>query len=1253
MMRKKIIFISLIFLGAVLLGLKFSAQQPQPQQCIEITSRFTENFNDIDFKDVDNTTAANWPPGPVKLNRLGANFDITVPAGMGARIYVCDAGDFDGDGKPDLVGLDISSGANFSLKLIRNFYNDVNGDGRDDDGIIYQVDNSKIFDSGLTVGPAAITVGDYNGDGLLDFFFYKNGNDSFSYTNFVAVMYINQGTAADPVFYPRTDPRNLNFTNIFMNRGIYCNWAANHLYTVDIDKDGDLDILVASQDKIFLMKNPGPLRFSLSEWSVEELNYDQRTGYKAPLPAGGFTDRGTSAVAAADFDLDGDIDVVCGSVNGWPFLVYYQNDGTGKFSRSEIPIPDPTCTGTVAIAVADFDQNGWKDIFVATDRWNAGNRAKIWWLRNMGRTAVTVINPQTGEEETYYEINWIFKCENNCQPIIPPDYDVDISCVVDYDGDGDYDLILADANHSGDYYLVINLLADVYVLYGEAISTNVVRNLINPRQYAITKARIVNLNQGVSGSSSGLRITYYLSNDGGLHWEPYRTFEGSNIRPWSDSDWHIFSNFGGDLRWKAVLEAQEDQMAEYTGASYDTPLIRQLTIEFTYVSRREYSRSSVATSVIDRLGQNRKLIIAASFIYPGWEGHLRAYDVTGMRAVQNNYSNLRTVTASEPGSDTGRWLAEGVELLWDAGELLMDRDPRTRTIYTAINPNRPASGNLQRVEFNLANLELLRPILGDYQNNEEGLILFVRGHGRYWRLGDINHSTPAVVGPPQEDPRLMGSGYAEFKQALSDRRKVVYVGANDGMLHCFDASTGEELWAFIPYNQLSRLKEMWPVDQARKLRYFSRKAYVDSSPSVSDVFINGQWRTVLVCGQGEGQGQAPDGFNNGQTQNYHYYYFALDVTDPENPIPMWEFAGDRIRRQGRNYNMTNGQTWSVPYIARVRLSSGPTWVAFVGSGYCHPVDSGYQAYIGNTFAAINIVNGDLLWSARISDLDSSDQRRSSNPFPNIYVSLPGSPNGLDLNKDGYVDCVYIGDLDGRIWRLDVTSQNTNSWRMTEIFRDRCLYPIITKPAIWLGFSASGSNYPRIYFGTGGHESAPAERRYSFVALTDNVYLDKNGNLRTDNPEVELEWYMGNVTETGLGSAKFVGSLEAGEKIWADPVIANYIVYFSTLKGSIEAADPCQNLGDLGRLYARFIQPVLGVPAGGSALKNAQGQALDYLALASKARTAVTIGERQRAGGTYKQDVYIQEYDSTIEKLEQPVGALLRIRSWREIYQVIR
>jgi hypothetical protein len=104
--------------------------------------------------------------------------------------------------------------------------------------------------------------------------------------------------------------------------------------------------------------------------------------------------------------------------------------------------------------------------------------------------------------------------------------------------------------------------------------------------------------------------------------------------------------------------------------------------------------------------------------------------------------------------------------------------------------------------------------------------------------------------------------------------------------------------------------------------------------------------------------------------------------------------------------------------------------------------------------------------------------------------------------------------------------------------------------------------------------------------------------------------------------------------------------------SIEAVDPCVNLEGVGKLYGRFIQSIAGSALGGSAFSDASGT-LQSLDLASKTRSAVTLGDTQRVNGDRKREVYIQEYDSTIQKLEQPVGAVLTIKSWREIYKVIR
>jgi hypothetical protein len=90
----------------------------------------------------------------------------------------------------------------------------------------------------------------------------------------------------------------------------------------------------------------------------------------------------------------------------------------------------------------------------------------------------------------------------------------------------------------------------------------------------------------------------------------------------------------------------------------------------------------------------------------------------------------------------------------------------------------------------------------------------------------------------------------------------------------------------------------------------------------------------------------------------------------------------------------------------------------------------------------------------------------------------------------------------------------------------------------------------------------------------------------------------------------------------------------------------------GKLYARYVQAYSGSAVGSSAFKDASGT-LQSLDLASKTRSAVTVGEISRVQGDRKRDVYIQEYDSTIQKLEQPVSAVLRIKSWREIYRIIR
>jgi Tfp pilus tip-associated adhesin PilY1 len=315
-------------------------------------------------------------------------------------------------------------------------------------------------------------------------------------------------------------------------------------------------------------------------------------------------------------------------------------------------------------------------------------------------------------------------------------------------------------------------------------------------------------------------------------------------------------------------------------------------------------------------------------------------------------------------------------------------------------------------------------------------------------------------------------------------------------------------------------------------------------------------------------------------------------------------------------------------------------VAFMGSGY----DNDPAADLaGRNFYVVRTDTGALLRTVQTTQVNTMGFTGARLPYryTNIMNAIVASPTAIDTDSNGFVNSVYVGDLDGRLYRMDVTGTNTSQWNLTAIYTDYLNYPIITKPAVWLD-PYDGSPAPRIYFGTGGDDRAPDTRDYSFVGI-----IDSGANTAT------IEWYMGNPTVLNLAASYDVGDLGVGSKVWADPVIADGVVYFSTLRGSIEAVFPCINLGEAGRLYARYIKQTSAIPVGGTAFRTTEQTPPEYLQLVSKARRAVTVGEASRvAGRVNKREVYVQEYDSTLEMLEQPIGSLMRIKSWREIYRVI-
>jgi len=379
---------------------------------------------------------------------------------------------------------------------------------------------------------------------------------------------------------------------------------------------------------------------------------------------------------------------------------------------------------------------------------------------------------------------------------------------------------------------------------------------------------------------------------------------------------------------------------------------------------------------------------------------------------------------------------------WDAGELLNSRAESSRKIWT-VRPGLPSGLN----NFTDANRALLQNSLyagagrapTDAQLSR--LVRFVRGVDAYdenangnsteerWKLGDIYHSEAAIAGPPSartssrtEDSLTEAyyrgqNGYDAFKSARATRPSVVYVGANDGMLHAFNADNGVERWAFIPPPLLDRLRNMESVRANSSNSIYG----VDGSPAVKDVFYGGRWRTLLVSGLGYG-GKG---------------YFALDVTDPDNPAHLFSFANDPIEKivytwdadgapRQYSYQVAGavpaqvdysklGDAWSKPLLLPLPYKGATRWVAAIGGGYGGGAKTGY----GSAVYVLDLENsGQVLANIALADNAASDIGNGVAP---VLAAITADSTTLA----GYRGALaYFTDLQGKLWKINLTDRDT-------------------------------------------------------------------------------------------------------------------------------------------------------------------------------------------------------------------------------------
>lgn len=620
------------------------------------------------------------------------------------------------------------------------------------------------------------------------------------------------------------------------------------------------------------------------------------------------------------------------------------------------------------------------------------------------------------------------------------------------------------------------------------------------------------------------------------------------------------------------------------------------------------------------------LIFQASFQYSyGWFGDLKASTIDGVNLTIN----------AEPewsASDNMNYKLNG------------DFDYTTRAIFS-YNPNASAGIAFSWAGLNSSQKDalknggsaeeaqnLLEWLKGDPSNeglfSNEGVLYRNRSVGAPAGriLGDIVNSDPAFVGAENFAydvlPGAAGSNYADFLATKAARPAMVYVGANDGMLHGFKVGTppdytsvidggdgGREQFAFVPNAVIMPLNPAPPANSQSVSAlvnyaalpaggtYYPHVYTVDGSPSVGDAFLD-NGNSVQTAGQGAGWNTVLVGSTGAGAKSI----FALDITDPNSFTAgkvMWEISdtdgpngsacipacGSTDTGTATSIHGDLGYTLAQPAI--VRLNDGH-WAAIVANGY--------NSANGKAILFIfNLADGSLI--KKIDTLAAG----------NTVVALNGlsTPIAVDVDGNRTADTVYAGDLAGNLWKFDISGSDPASWAVayssggqpaplfvactanTASCADGDRQPITAKPNVGVANATGQGKGVMVYVGTGkyfelGDNVVPSSpQTQTFYGLYDNnaSTIAQRGNLQVQTIDSQVTQTIGSTsfgfrfstpnevsypTQRGwymdlLTPASVSPSGSLGERVIAFPLLRNGRVIFVTLIP--KPANSCESGGE--------------------------------------------------------------------------------------------
>jgi type IV pilus assembly protein PilY1 len=534
----------------------------------------------------------------------------------------------------------------------------------------------------------------------------------------------------------------------------------------------------------------------------------------------------------------------------------------------------------------------------------------------------------------------------------------------------------------------------------------------------------------------------------------------------------------------------------------------------------------------------------------------------------------------------------------------------TRIIATSSSA---AAGN--GVPFEMTNISSAeKTTLGGTSTQQTDVLNYVRGdpskegpspafRPRTYTLGDITNSKPAVVAAPSfpyaDSP--LNPGYSAFVSANSGRGPVIYVGANDGMLHAFNASMtsatgGKELFAYVPSFLFNTNVDSHgsPVGLASLVANpLQHHFMVDAQPNVIDVdfartrasgaapasSVPSDWHTILTSGLGKG-GKG---------------YFTLDVTNPAAITTESAMAG-KVLWEASYPHM--GYSYGTPLVVK---TANYGWTVVLTSGYNNDDGHGYIYLVSPKDGTVYLT------------LPMPDGATLANPAGLAFVS-----GYINNYADYTADSLYAGDLLGNVWRVDLRASTFGAIQKFATLADSAgnPQPVTTEPVI----ATDPSTQTRyVFVGTGRLLADPdlgSSTQQTFYSFSDgnNAAFSTNTTTLTRSDLVDdSASVVGGVTVSTPKRGYFIdlaqylsppaGQQPAAERVNVQPVASGGVVSFAA---NLFGQDPCST--GSGRLFALGYDSGSGGTGslGNSLLTGATGSAVPALPSSSGPITNVSI-----------------------------------------------